>query len=111
MILNVLKFLFCLIRVKMAASPAATRFEDLKDTTVPTCRTATQSSDDGVKSRSTRMFLVFFRPVLSLNQTEVMSSFGLTQRETDRQTTHSSMAATCSVVIVPLVLRASDTCP
>ncbi|TNN52642.1 hypothetical protein EYF80_037152 [Liparis tanakae] len=69
----------------MAASPAATRFEDLEETTVPTCWTATQSSGDGLKPRSTRRFLVFIRPVLSLNQTEVMSSFGFTQRERERE--------------------------
>lgn len=36
-ILNVLKLRFRLIRLKMAASPAATRFEDLKDTMVLIC--------------------------------------------------------------------------
>lgn len=70
-ILNALKCRFCLIRIKMAASPAATRLEDLKDTMVLTCWTATQSSCDGFKPSSTRISLVFFRPFLYLRQMNI----------------------------------------
>lgn len=72
-IFRVLKLRFCIIRVKMAARPAATRLEDLKDTIVLTCWTATQSSADGVKSSSRRIFLVFSRPFLYLTSTQLVS--------------------------------------
>lgn len=55
-----------LIRVKIADRPAATRLDDLKDTMVLTCWTATQSSSDGLKPSQVRMSLVFSRPVLYL---------------------------------------------
>lgn len=87
-ILNVLKLRFRLIRLKMAASPAATRFEDLKDTMVLICWTATQSSGDGFKSSSVRMSLVLLRPVLYLKTKKTsIGSLVVTQSEcdTDRQ--------------------------
>lgn len=113
-IFSVLKLRFCIIRVKMAARPAATRFEDLKDTIVLTCWTAMQSSDDGVKSSSRRIFLVFSRPFLYLKPAWLVSEdvwYKGNVRRTHRQITYSSMAATCAVVIFPLVFRALDTFP
>lgn len=113
-ILNVLKFRLCLIRVKMAASPAATRFEDLKDTMVLICWTAMQSSGDGVKLSSVRMSLVFFRPFLYLRKMDIYVSYCFQTEEVwhgKKKITYSSMAATWAVVIFPLVLRALDTHP
>ena len=116
-ILNALTFWFCLIRVKMAASPAATRLEDLKDTMVLTCLTARQSSGDGVKSSCIKMSLVFFRPFLYLRIQNIYDLLhfsdrdGVRWKKTTTKKPHSSIAATCAVVIFPLVLRASDTHP
>lgn len=59
-------FRLVLIRVKIADRPAATRLDDLKDTMVLTCWTATQSSYDGLKPSQVRISLVLSRPVLYL---------------------------------------------
>lgn len=69
--LKTLWFRFCLIRVRMADSPAATRLEDLKDTMVLTCCTAMQSSWDGLKPRFIKTSLVFFRPFLYLKKSNI----------------------------------------
>lgn len=110
--LKTLTFRFCLIRVRMADRPAATRLEDLKDTMVLTCCTAMQSSWDGLKPRCIKMSLVFFRPFLYLRKRNIKKNiiflFGTLWV---KRRTYSSIAATSAVVIFPLVLRASDTCP